>query len=98
MRKNVGAEPGEQSFFIGAMEFADLRDRADLRSMGLNGAPLPSLLGKKSRINAHLGCEEAHHFGSRLLSGMQKTAFILKTLEEDGKPQARCPRFVPDRV
>ena len=81
MCKNVCAKPGEQGFFIGATEFADLRDRADLRSIGLNGPPLPGILGKQSRINANLGGEEANHFRSCLLPGAQETAFISETFE-----------------
>ncbi len=57
MCKNVCAKPGEQGFFIGATEFADLRDRADLRSMGLNGPPLPGMLGKQ--ISSPLFAAEA---------------------------------------
>jgi hypothetical protein len=81
MRENVRTEPGEQCFFIGPAEFADLRDRADLRAVSLNGTSFPGILGKERGINAYLGSEKANHFRSCLLPGTQETAFILEALE-----------------
>jgi hypothetical protein len=96
MIEDFGAEPAKQCFFISTTELADLAYLTDLCPVRFNGSPFPGILGKESGINPNLGGEKAYHLRGRLLPGSEKTAFMLETLEQDGKSQARCPRFIAD--
>lgn len=79
--ENLGAEPFQQRFFVGATTLADLRHLTDLRPVGFDGSPFPEILGKEGSINPHLSRKKAHHLLGHLLPGTQETAFVLQALK-----------------
>jgi hypothetical protein len=81
MMENVGAEPVQECFFIGATELPYLSYLPNLCPMRFDGSPFPGVLGKESGIDADLGSEKPYHLGGRFLSGTQETTFILEALE-----------------
>ena len=81
MRKNLGAEPVQQAFFVGATELSHLGHLADLRPVGFDGSPFPGILSKQSGIHPNLSGEKAYHFGCHLLPATKKPAFVLQALE-----------------
>ena len=97
MRKNLGAEPVQQGFFIGVTELPHLGHLTDLRPVDFDGPTFPGILGKQRGIHTNLSGEKAYHFGCHLLPRTGKPAFVLQALEEDRKPQACRPRFIADR-
>ena len=61
MIEDLGAEPIEKRFFIGATKLPYLGQLTDLRSVCFNGSPFPHILGKESHINTNLGSKKSYH-------------------------------------
>jgi hypothetical protein len=59
MRKDFGAKPVQERFFISAPELAHFGYLTDLRSMRLDGSSFPDILSKEGSIHPNLGREKA---------------------------------------
>src|SRR5260221_1563892 len=95
MCKNVCAKPGEQGFFIGATEFADLRDRADLRSMGLNGPPSQAYWANRAESTPTWVARKRTTSGAASCLERKKRPSYRKHLNKTANPKRVAPDLLP---